>query len=319
MRFGPAPTGEEDAVLSVLLTGAPGSALAAAQFRAFAQENQYTLEHLWGAYEAGRCVIAALVVPSPGRTGMLFLSPQRRAGRAGQAAELVRRLLNSLDPRKLTLVQALLDPSQSHEAQVVEQAGGRKLAQLIYMQRRSRRSEEALSLPHGMTLLTWREDRRSLFAQAIERSYEKTLDCPGLVGMRDVDDVIAGHMAAGEFDPDLWRVVSDGKRGLGVLLINGVPHRPAAELVYLGLAPKVRGIGLGRGLVTLALDSAARRGARQVILAVDEGNTPALALYRSLGFTHSARKLALIFALSASARSGGGLSTPSSGGASTGG
>ena len=44
-----------------------------------------------------------------------------------------------------------------------------------------------------------------------------------------------------------------------------------------------------------------------------------LGLYRSLGFSPSARKLALIFALSASGGRGGRLSTPSSDRASGGG
>ncbi len=45
-----------------------------------------------------------------------------------------------------------------------------------------------------------------------------------------------------------------------------------------------RGTGLGRALVTAALERARERGCRRVELDTSEGNTPALALYHSLGF-----------------------------------
>jgi ribosomal protein S18 acetylase RimI-like enzyme len=46
-----------------------------------------------------------------------------------------------------------------------------------------------------------------------------------------------------------------------------------------------RGTGLGRALVQAGLDRARERGCRRADLDVDPENTPARALYRSLGFT----------------------------------
>jgi GNAT superfamily N-acetyltransferase len=46
-----------------------------------------------------------------------------------------------------------------------------------------------------------------------------------------------------------------------------------------------RGNGLGRALVHAAIERARERGCRRIELDVDEANAPALALYRSLGFS----------------------------------
>ncbi|MGH2712541.1 MAG: GNAT family N-acetyltransferase [Thermoleophilaceae bacterium] len=46
-----------------------------------------------------------------------------------------------------------------------------------------------------------------------------------------------------------------------------------------------RGAGLGRALVTAAVERAAARGCRRMELDVNETNTAAIAFYESLGFT----------------------------------
>jgi ribosomal protein S18 acetylase RimI-like enzyme len=50
------------------------------------------------------------------------------------------------------------------------------------------------------------------------------------------------------------------------------------------VAPKARGRGLGRRLVAALIDWGQRQGATSAYLLVREGNQPARALYRSLGF-----------------------------------
>lgn len=47
---------------------------------------------------------------------------------------------------------------------------------------------------------------------------------------------------------------------------------------------EARGTGLGRALVEAAIERARERGCVRIELDVDEANTPALTLYRSLGF-----------------------------------
>jgi RimJ/RimL family protein N-acetyltransferase len=52
----------------------------------------------------------------------------------------------------------------------------------------------------------------------------------------------------------------------------------------IGMLPEARGRGLGRRLVTAALDAARARGMERVELEVFASNTRAVALYESLGF-----------------------------------
>jgi ribosomal-protein-alanine N-acetyltransferase len=56
-----------------------------------------------------------------------------------------------------------------------------------------------------------------------------------------------------------------------------------AELLTFGVTPACRRAGLGRALVTQALEDLRASGAATLFLEVDESNEAALALYRSLG------------------------------------
>ncbi len=63
-----------------------------------------------------------------------------------------------------------------------------------------------------------------------------------------------------------------------------------AEILTVAMAPEARGRGHGRPLLLHHLDELARCGIRTVHLEVEEGNAPALALYRGLGFQEIGRR-----------------------------
>ena len=80
-------------------------------------------------------------------------------------------------------------------------------------------------------------------------SYEGTLDCPALNGVRDLPDVLASYRACGEFDPaERWFIACRGERDVGCLLLADHPDADQWEIVYVGLVPEERGRGSGLAL-----------------------------------------------------------------------
>jgi ribosomal protein S18 acetylase RimI-like enzyme len=236
-----------------------------------------------------------LWVPAPGRTAMLFgpaLSDFPEAAAATQQAVI--EALTDAKAAGVVLVQAMMEPSDAAGKTVFAAAGLTQLATLTYMERRPPVTVPEFVLPSEFTLAAYDKATHPLYREAIERSYEGTLDCPALSGMRDLDDVIEGHKAVGPFDPNLWGVLLRSSKPMGCLLLSEIPARRALELVYLGLTPEARGQGLGRILMQRVLAIASRRAFEVATLAVDAANGPALRLYRRCGYTSVAQRVALV-------------------------
>ena len=110
-------------------------------------------------------------------------------------------------------------------------------------------------------------------------------------------DVIEGHCATGEFAPHLWHVLLEHDRPIAVLLLNRSIHANAMELVYIGLAPTWRGRGIADLLMRLAIFLSAHDGKRELTLAVDSRNVPAMRLYFRHGFKRVGSRTAMILDL----------------------
>jgi ribosomal-protein-alanine N-acetyltransferase len=63
-----------------------------------------------------------------------------------------------------------------------------------------------------------------------------------------------------------------------------------AEILSLALARSARGKGLSQRLLAQHLQTLAHAGVSRVLLEVEEGNDPAIALYRRLGFEELGRR-----------------------------
>lgn len=297
----PVPAERRHEALSMLLTGQPRSSRPAVdQFLGSPLSQSSHMQQLWGAFDQGLegdVLASLLLIPSPGRTAITFVSPSQKEKLRPVAAELARTALLNVDTDAIHLAQALLDPDQRHESHSLEDAGFIRLAHLVYMQRPTEPCDANLELDPDMAIHHWSDGNRDLFARAILASYEQTADCPGLIGMRDINDIIDGHQATGQFEPNLWTVITRGQEVIGVLLLNRVQNQQGMEIVYLGLAQRARGLRLGRRLVTHAVGTAHTLNLKSLVLAVDELNQPAMTLYRKMGFVASARKLAMIRSL----------------------
>lgn len=302
-RVDPSDTQRLRQALALLLTGRTRRADAAVdQFLFFMRQQNVLLDHLWTIGRGNQPQYAAMIVINPGRTAMIFASPALSGWQGPVVTQLVNRIVEDLDSSQVTMVQALLDPVQEQEAAALLAADFQRLATLAYLQRRTAASHRAGQVGPvdfdrlGLRIAHWSQDAatRQLFEQAILDSYEQTLDCPGLLGVRSIQDIILGHQATGVFDANLWSVCLHGQTPAAVVLLSDLPGQCSLELVYLGVSLPFRGSGLGRKLMQHALVTAEARGAQSMVLAVDEHNTPAMSLYRSLGFHSTARKQALI-------------------------
>lgn len=63
-----------------------------------------------------------------------------------------------------------------------------------------------------------------------------------------------------------------------------------ADIITVCVLPQARRSGIARALMTIAMASLKEMGAKKLFLDVEDGNSAALALYESLGFTHIRRR-----------------------------
>jgi ribosomal protein S18 acetylase RimI-like enzyme len=151
-------------------------------------------------------------------------------------------------------------------------------------------AEGSARVPARITPLRYEpysDANRSVFHETLLRTYELTLDCPELNGIRTVEEIIEGHKAQGVFRPERWWLALEEGRPVGVLMLTEVTDWEGWDVEYLGVVPEARGRGVGRLLTVKAIGEARAGGASRLTLAVDRRNVPAWNLYRSLGFEES--------------------------------
>lgn len=249
-----------------------------------------------------------LAVPGPGRTAVLFLSepiekpePEADALRRAAAVRAARAHLSEHN-HELRLLQALPGPDEGWAIAALEGGGLSRIATLSYLRRPITPEDKGTGVeawPEGISVAPVGRlsdpDVHTSLAAALLGSYEDTLDCPELCGLRELSDIIESHRAAGQFDPSLWRLVRLGHEPVGCCLLNRNPSLDTVELVYIGLAPVARGMGLGELLLRDALARAASLAPEPTLTcAVDERNVPAQRLYDRFGFERFDTKLAYI-------------------------
>jgi len=255
-------------------------------FSNFSERQGLDLTRQWLVFRDGAACAACMLMVSAGRCGTIMLSVELTDADRPGLLEGLRLAVNDARAQRLRLVQALIEPGAA-ECELLQAAGFTLLARLQYLERAV--TGPVRSPPEtGLTWVSYNDQRHDEFAEVIATSYEETLDCPKLTGVRDPDDVIAAHKASGLFEPKGWLLLRRDGQGVGVLLLNAVVYRSALEIVYMGLLRSVRGLGLGRVLVARAFTEARRRNVRTVLLAVDENNWPARNVYESFGFAATA-------------------------------
>ncbi len=291
-----------------LATQAQSAADLEAQVTAFiryARTMNLDLSRTWWCLNDGTPLTGCACLESPGRTAMLFISEARATTATREATtELIRHVIAETNGRNLSLLQCLLKVNDSENAAVLSDCGFHDLAELLYLEWHadparpvSGTEPQRANQPGEFEWVTYGQHSHADFADTIAASYIESLDCPGLLGLRDIEDVIEGHKAAGRFDPDLWFLARMRGENTGCILFVANPIREAFELAYLGVRPEYRRCGIGRLLVQRGLGETTARGCSVMTVAVDANNAPALKLYTDLGFRVTTSRRAFILPL----------------------
>jgi len=269
-------------------------------FLHYARILNLDLSRNWVAQRGAEWLAAVTCIESPGRTGMVFLShgfdePARRDA----TVALLKEVRVFAQSRCLRLIQVLLDPASS-DPHSVPAAGFTRLARLDYLDRPTSAMAglaPGLRPPPDLRWLPFSDQSRQLFAETILATYRDSRDCPGLNGLRTIDDIIAGHQASAKFDPAWWLLLCDGSGPLGCLLLGEIPLRNAAEVIYMGLTPPARGKKLADHLIVKAIALARSARLNALTLAVDAANVPAIRVYGRFGFRRTMSRDAWIVVL----------------------
>ena len=147
-------------------------------------------------------------------------------------------------------------------------------------------------LPDGYRFLRWRPDLVDRHASVKYESFHGELDStifPTLGDRHSCRRLMADIAAQSAFVPEATWLVTRRSLPDDVFADCGTIQGLAASATLgaiqnVGITPEARGLGLGRALVLRALHGFRAAGFRRVYLEVTAENSPAVELYRGVGF-----------------------------------
>jgi mycothiol synthase len=238
---------------------------------------------LLGADRDGELVGAMFSQIQPGKTALLWPPQLATDEPTLTAVELLRAMSDWLTQQQVRVAQVLLPQGGLSDEAVLLADGFKPLAGLLYLV--SQEAEFPDSLPRSqLQFESYSAENHQRLAQIVEATYQDTLDCPQLDGVREIEDILTGYRATGVFDPQRWLIVLHAGEDIGCLLLTDHPSAENCELVYMGLIPASRGHGWGMDVARHAQWLARRAGRPRLVLAVDAGNEPAIRTYAAVGF-----------------------------------
>ena len=279
----------------------PGDPMAGERFLAGATAAGVDVSQMWASidrFDEVRQVCLGVV--GAGRTAMLFVSVPEGFEDRDELGAVVRTACDRMPDA--VLAQALLDEGTAAMESGLARGGLKRLTRLLYLKKSIARHTGPVAepqWPEGVTVGPFGNGTTADLERALERSYAETSDCPELCGMRTTADVVASHKAIGRWDPALWSVIRLRGEPHGALLMNPCPQQGVIELVYLGVSPALRGVGMGARLVEWGLARVGNRSERTMMCAVDERNMAARRVYERVGFREFDARIAMVRALGA--------------------
>jgi len=236
-------------------------------------------------------------LPLAGKSGLFWLPQMRATWRESDLGErLVRAAVAWVRERGAKLAQAILPTADIARAGPLVRCGFRHITRLNYL-RHQLVDIAPLPVMRAMRLQPWSPTLEAVFQETLLHTYEGTLDCPELNGVRTIEEIVAGHRAQGVWRPERWWLAFVHNKPAGVALLTELFDQGGWDLSYVGVVPDMRQRGIGRALTVHALHAAQEAGALQLMVAVDERNVAAGEMYRSLGFelTESREVFLLVF------------------------
>jgi ribosomal protein S18 acetylase RimI-like enzyme len=149
-------------------------------------------------------------------------------------------------------------------------------------------------LPEGYDWVPWHRSLSVVHARVKYECFRDEMDSHVFASLSDVAGCerlmadIVSH--AGFVSQAAWMVRFVGNEFHGPVLCGTIQglrtSRRLGSIQNVGIVADHRGLGLGRALVLRALEGFRAAGMHRVSLEVTAANTPAVQLYRRLGFKH---------------------------------
>ena len=211
-----------------------------------------------------------------------------KPGREMQAGKLIDQYLKQMQASGIAQIQALVDANDVSAKLAMLYSSFRQVTtvkHLLFDLNLAVCGTDVPRLKQDFRVRPACEFSRESVDQLVAKTFEATLDCPDLDGLRSSSEVVGGFLESKPWDESLpWWILCEGAKPVGCSFVN--PHpKSIYELAYVGLVPSVRGQGLGRFLVESAIADCRRRGGEYLATAVDMQNWPAQDIYRSLCFS----------------------------------
>jgi len=236
------------------------------------------------AARRGEAVVGAVWAQlQPGRVAAVWAPQLAEEEPPDTGQQLAITAVDYLRTHDVRLAQCLLETDTGDCVGWLHQAGFMHAADLLYLVSTVGRFPTA---PTNVDLEYHPCDTvsRDRLVEIVERTYQDTLDCPTMNGVRAMQDVLDGYRKIGTFDANRWLIVRHADSDVGCLLLTDHEDAGQWELIYMGLVPETRGKGWGLEVTRHAQWMCREAGRKRLVLAVDASNGPALEQYASAGF-----------------------------------
>lgn len=152
----------------------------------------------------------------------------------------------------------------------------------------------------NVTWARYREGETERLVRCLDATYVGSLDAPRLSQLRDTCDAVETYVHLDRAERRIWYFLQESGTDVGCLLLQDHPRDNQLELLYLGLTPSFRGMGLGLRCLAYADQIGCELGRQTLVTCVDPTNSPAVRLYLRAGFEplHTNRLLVASLAVS---------------------